>query len=308
MLAEAAAGRLETLATELEQLAQRGAGAGGNHRAVARVAARRRRAPRARVGQSGCRRAARARRGAARGAGARTGGRRARSRSRTTCDGFTSCAGRSRRWPPPSRSRSRRAIGRCATLRRRSTTAHRSRRRRIARRSRRGSRRPRTALGPRVQELRDADEWQRWANLQVQEELCREMDALKAVADLEAAARRMRELQTRWKQVALAPRAQGEVMWRRFKAAQDEVFGRTAAHFAAQNEERAANLARKQALCERAGALSDVERLGPHRDRDPGAAGRVEDDRPRHAADTRRRSGSSSAAPATASSRAGRKT
>ena len=33
----------------------------------------------------------------------------------------------------------------------------------------------RTALGPRVQELREADEWQRWANLQVQEELCREM-------------------------------------------------------------------------------------------------------------------------------------
>jgi len=115
----------------------------------------------------------------------------------------------------------------------------------------------RTALGPRVEELREADEWQRWANLQVQEELCREMEALKAEQDLEIAGRRMRELQSRWKQVALAPRAQGEVLWRRFKTAQDEVFGRTAAHFAAQNEERAANLARKQALCARAEALSD---------------------------------------------------
>ena len=114
----------------------------------------------------------------------------------------------------------------------------------------------RTALGPRVQELRDADEWQRWANLQVQEELCREMDALKGEPALDVAARRMRELQGRWKQVALAPRAQGEVMWRRFKDAQDEVFSRTHAHFAAQNEERAANLARKQALCDRAEALS----------------------------------------------------
>ena len=115
----------------------------------------------------------------------------------------------------------------------------------------------RTALGPRVEELRDADEWQRWANLQVQEELCRGMEALKAEQDLEIAGRRMRELQSRWKQVALAPRAQGEVMWRRFKTAQDEVFGRTAAHFAAQNAERAANLARKQALCERAEVLAD---------------------------------------------------
>ena len=115
----------------------------------------------------------------------------------------------------------------------------------------------RAKLGPRVQELRDADEWQRWANLQVQEELCREMEALKAEEKLDVASRKMRELQARWKQVALAPRAQGEAMWRRFKTSQDEVYARTSAHLAAQNEERAANLVAKQALCERAEALAD---------------------------------------------------
>ncbi len=115
----------------------------------------------------------------------------------------------------------------------------------------------RAALAPRVQELRDADEWQRWANLQVQEEICKEMEALKSEENLDVAGRRMRELQARWKPVALAPRAQGEVMWRRFKTAQDEVFARTSAHFAAQNEERAANLVRKQALCVKAEALAD---------------------------------------------------
>ena len=115
----------------------------------------------------------------------------------------------------------------------------------------------RSKLAPRVQELREADEWQRWANLQVQEELCKEMDALKTEENLELASRKMRELQSRWKQVALAPRAQGEAMWRRFKAAQDEVYARTSAHLAAQNEERAANLTAKQALCERAEALAD---------------------------------------------------
>jgi len=115
----------------------------------------------------------------------------------------------------------------------------------------------RAKLGPRVQELRDADEWQRWANLQVQEELCREMEALKGEENLEVAGRRMRELQGRWKQVALAPRAQGEAMWRRFKTAQDDVFNRTSAFFAAQNEERQQNLARKQALCEQAEALAE---------------------------------------------------
>jgi hypothetical protein len=83
------------------------------------------------------------------------------------------------------------------------------------------------------------------------------MEALKNEPNLDAASRRMRELQVRWKQVALAPRAQGEAMWRRFKAAQDEVYARTRAHFTAQNEERAGNLARKQALCDRAEALAD---------------------------------------------------
>jgi hypothetical protein len=111
-------------------------------------------------------------------------------------------------------------------------------------------------LGPRVQELRDADEWQRWANLQVQEELAKKMESLAEEPDLEVAARRMRELQGRWKQVALAPRTQGEALWRRFKTAQDAVFGRTSAHLAAQNEERVHNLARKQSLCEQAEALA----------------------------------------------------
>ncbi|HKE87774.1 MAG TPA: DUF349 domain-containing protein [Vicinamibacterales bacterium] len=115
----------------------------------------------------------------------------------------------------------------------------------------------RAKLAPRLQELRDADEWQRWANLQVQEEICREMEALKTEENLDIAGRRMRELQGRWKQVALAPRVQGEAMWRRFKTAQDEVYARTAAHFAAQNEERAGNLAKKHVLCERAEALAD---------------------------------------------------
>ena len=56
--------------------------------------------------------------------------------------------------------------------------------------------------------------------------------------------------------VALAPRTQGEAMWRRFKTAQDAVFARTSAYMAEQHEARTANLQKKQALCERAEALS----------------------------------------------------
>jgi hypothetical protein len=114
----------------------------------------------------------------------------------------------------------------------------------------------RTLLAPRVQELRDADEWQRWANLQVQEELAKKMEALATEENLETAARKMRELQGRWRSVALAPRTQGEAMWRRFKGAQDAVFARTSVYLAEQHAARTANLQKKQELCVRAEAMS----------------------------------------------------
>jgi hypothetical protein len=114
----------------------------------------------------------------------------------------------------------------------------------------------RTKLAPRVQELRDADDWQRWANLQVQEELCAAMEALKTSENIDDCAHQMRELQSRWREVAAAPRAQGEALWRRFKAGQDAVFARCETHFAAQAAERMQNLARKQELCARVEELA----------------------------------------------------
>ena len=111
-------------------------------------------------------------------------------------------------------------------------------------------------LTPKVQELREADEWQRWANVAVQERLCAQMEALRALDDPEAVAREVRELQQQWRQAADVPRAQADQLWRRFKTAHDEVWGRAEAHFAAEAETRAQNLARKTALCEQAEALA----------------------------------------------------
>ena len=111
-------------------------------------------------------------------------------------------------------------------------------------------------LTPKVHELREADEWQRWANVAVQEGLCARMEALRALDDPEAIAREVRELQQQWRQAADVPRAQADQLWRRFKAAHDEVWGRAEAHFAAEAETRAQNLAQKTALCEKAEALA----------------------------------------------------
>jgi len=115
-----------------------------------------------------------------------------------------------------------------------------------------------TALTAKVQELRDADDWRRFGNVAVQEQLCAKMEALRALEDPEEIARRVRELQQQWRLAADVPRAQADTLWRRFKTAHDEVWARCEAHFAAQAEARAANLARKIALCERAEALADA--------------------------------------------------
>ena len=155
---------------------------------------------------------------------------------------------------------------------------------------------------PKVQELRDVADWQRWANVGIQEQLCEKMEALKAVEDPEEIAKQVRDLQQQWRQAADVPRAQGEALWRRFKAAHDEAWTRCEAHFAAQAEARAENLAKKIALCERAEVARRVDQLDPDRRRDQEAAGRVEDDRPGQPRPGESRSGSASAPPAIASS------
>ena len=117
----------------------------------------------------------------------------------------------------------------------------------------------RTSLTPRIQELREAEEWKRWANVQVQEELCTRMEALIPLADTdpEKASNEMRTLQERWKPVAAAPRSQAETLWTRFKAAQVQVYDKCKDFFASQATERVENLTQKEALCVRAEAMAD---------------------------------------------------
>lgn len=118
-------------------------------------------------------------------------------------------------------------------------------------------RQARAALFPRIQELLEADEWTRWANLSRQEELCQEAEALVRLEDPEAAERQLRELEARWKEARQAPQGQGEVLWNRFKAARDNVEARLSAHLSTRAEEALANLRRREALCAQAEALAD---------------------------------------------------
>jgi hypothetical protein len=115
----------------------------------------------------------------------------------------------------------------------------------------------RALLYGKVQEQKETDEWKRWANLGIQEELCQRAEALLEVTDLPRAARELRELDEKWKQASQVPRDQAESLWTRFKTARDPVRARCDAFFAAEALEREGNLQRKQALCAEAETLSD---------------------------------------------------
>jgi hypothetical protein len=125
-----------------------------------------------------------------------------------------------------------------------------------------------TAINPRLLELREMDEWKRFANAAVQEELIAKAEALRTKypfdtpellkpEDLDHAAKELHEIQDRWKGAADAPRAQAQALWHRFRQAVDPIQGHVREHFAKRAEERKGNLERKMALIERAEALAD---------------------------------------------------
>jgi hypothetical protein len=125
-----------------------------------------------------------------------------------------------------------------------------------------------SAISPKLHELREMDEWKRFANAAVQEELIARTETLRTKhfgdaaeepkpEDLEKVARELHEIQERWKQVAEAPRAQAQALWHRYRQAADPIQAKLREFFAQRSEERAANFQRKLALIERAEALAD---------------------------------------------------
>lgn len=143
-----------------------------------------------------------------------------------------------------------------------------------------------SVLSPRLHDLREMDEWKRFANAAVQEELIAKTEALRVrygfdstaagsgqapaedseqglstipgpkPEDLDKLARELHEIQERWKTVAEAPRAQAQALWHRYRQAADPMQERVREFFAHRNEERRGNLERKMALIERAEALA----------------------------------------------------
>ena len=121
-------------------------------------------------------------------------------------------------------------------------------------------------VAPRVRELREMDDWRRFANAQRQEQLIAMAEAIVASlkteaeagkdSDLAATARALRELHAKWHEVAEAPRHSAQRLWDRFRTATDFIRSRCEAYFAQARAERDGNLQKKIAVVEEAEALA----------------------------------------------------
>ncbi len=112
-------------------------------------------------------------------------------------------------------------------------------------------------LFPRVQDLREADEWERWANAGVQESLIRRLEALREEADPANVARQLRQIHDEWHKVRTVPREKGRDLWQRYKTVEAEIRERCESFFQHVASERGESLKAKEMLCEQVEALAE---------------------------------------------------
>ncbi|TAK14049.1 MAG: DUF349 domain-containing protein [Acidobacteria bacterium] len=120
-------------------------------------------------------------------------------------------------------------------------------------------------VAPRVRDLREMDDWRRFANQQAQDRLILEAETLVAKlaleeqhgqpSDLAAASRKLRDLHGKWKLAAEAPRDQAQKLWERFRTATDLIRLRCEVYFKQVREARTASLSTRTALVEEAESL-----------------------------------------------------
>ena len=110
----------------------------------------------------------------------------------------------------------------------------------------------------RVRELRDFADWQRWANLGIQEELCRRMEELAKTSDGDEVglATRFQEIMAKWRQASDVPKERGAELWERFKTAHDTIHPRCQKFFDDQDTRRRQNHARQRAIAEESERLA----------------------------------------------------
>jgi uncharacterized protein DUF349 len=93
-------------------------------------------------------------------------------------------------------------------------------------------------------------------NLRLKQELSARAEALAESTDWIKASEELKTLQARWKEIGPAPRKAADAVWKRFRAACDRFFSRRQDDLKKRKQEWSANMAKKQALTERAEQLA----------------------------------------------------
>jgi hypothetical protein len=95
-------------------------------------------------------------------------------------------------------------------------------------------------------------------NLELYLRLCEQAEALRDSTAWREGADRLKALQAEWKTIGPAPKDRSDEIWQRFRGACDRFFERRKAHFAEADEEREANLKKKEELCVKVEWLADA--------------------------------------------------
>jgi hypothetical protein len=109
-----------------------------------------------------------------------------------------------------------------------------------------------------IRGARDVEKAQWDQNLAAREQLITQAEALAESTDWEATAEQLKGLQAQWKASGPVPRKQGDLLWKRFRAACDRFFERRKPMLDARNAEFVENLERKQALCAKVEAIVEA--------------------------------------------------
>jgi len=115
----------------------------------------------------------------------------------------------------------------------------------------------RKAVIIRAKDLREAEEWKRWAALPRLESVIARAEALLSSEDIGSLGRELKALQTEWKAAGPAPHSKNQELWERFKGLADSIYERVKEHRKESLAEQNVNFDKKQALCEEVESLAD---------------------------------------------------
>lgn len=108
-----------------------------------------------------------------------------------------------------------------------------------------------------VRDSLDREDWKRWQNKNLKEELIAEVAALAEKNDMPAVFAAVKAARARWREIGPVPKKEAQEQWRRFDAACEEQFARCVTFFEEQDERARRNLEAKTELCHKAAALEE---------------------------------------------------